>query len=247
MSPKLDDDDAASLGRVARITGAVYFLYFLAGFPLTLRSSLVVPGDAAATAAKITASQVLYRITIVTDLLAYCLYLGLACLFYLLLRRVDRQWAAIGTLFTIGGCIVLIAATSVLAAPLALLTGNAFDAISAPERQALALLALNIYKQAFLIGLLLFGVQWLIMGPLFARSRFVPRPIGYLLTLAGVAWLAFAVVSTVAPPVGAAMQPVVLAIGSVAEVVLALWLLIRGARVRSGGTIDTAAGSRARH
>jgi hypothetical protein len=230
MPRKRSEELDGSLNRTARITGGIYLLYFIAGMPLILRSSLIVPRDAAATAAKIMASESLYRATIVTDLVSYSLYLSLAYLFYLLLRNVSRPWALMGTLFTIAGCIVLIVATAALTAPLALLTGNEFGAIGMPERQALALLALKIYTQAFLIGLLLFGVQWLIMGPLFVRSGFVARPIGYLLTAGGVAWVSFAIASLVAPPVGVAMQPVVLAIGSLAEIALALWLLFRGAK-----------------
>src|SRR5512140_1236932 len=80
----------------SRVTAGVYLLYFIAGFPLLLRSSLIVPGNAAATAAKITASEALYRFTMVTDLVSYALYLGLAYLFYLLLRHVNQPWALMG-------------------------------------------------------------------------------------------------------------------------------------------------------
>src|SRR5689334_2451098 len=79
-----------------RATAGVYILYFIAGFPLLLRSSLIVPANAVATAAKIASSETLYRITMVTDLVSYALYLGLAYLFYLLLRHVNRPWALLG-------------------------------------------------------------------------------------------------------------------------------------------------------
>ena len=233
MPRNLRGEQDSSVMRIARITGGIYLLYFIAGMPLILRGSLIVPADAAATAAKITASETLYRATIVTDLVSYSLYLGLAYLFYLLLRDVSRPWALMGTLFTIAGCIVLIVATAALTAPLALLTGNAFNGIGIAEREALALLAIKIYTQAFIIGLLLFGVQWLIMGPLFALSGFVPKVIGYFLTAGGVAWVSFAIATLLAPPVGVAMRPVVVAIGSLAEIALALWLLLGGGRGRN--------------
>lgn len=228
--------EAQELHKRARLAGIVYLVYFLAGIPLFLRSSLIVPNDAAATAAKIVASETLYRLTIVTDLVSYCLYIGLAYLFYLLLRHVSRPWALIGMLFTVAGCIVLIVATAALTTPLALLTGNQFDAIPYPERQALALLAIKIYSQAYVMGLFLFGIQWLIMGPLFALSRIIPKPIGYLLTLGGVAWISFAVASLAVPPAAAAMRYIVLMIGGLAELVLFLWLLIRGAMPVGGHT-----------
>jgi hypothetical protein len=219
--------------RLVRLTAGVYILYFLAGLPLTLRASLIVPTDAAATAARIAASEAFYRITMVTDLMSYALYLGLAFLFYLLLREVNRPMALMGALFTVAGCIVLIVATSLLSAPLALLTGNFFHAIGVPERQELALLALKIYNQAFVIALLLFGLQWLIMGPLFAMSRVVPKAIGYLLTAGGIGWVAFAVSSLIAPPLGTALRPFVLVIGALGELALLVSLLVRGFSSRS--------------
>jgi len=222
--------EAQELHKRARVTGMIYLLYFLAGMPLFLRSSLIVPTDAAATAAKITASENLYRTTIVTDLISYCLYLGLSYLFYLLLKHVSRPWAVIGTLFTVAGCIVLITATAALTIPPVLLTGNQFRGIPIVERQAFALLAIRFYSQAYVIGLLLFGVQWLIMGPLFAKSRVVPKAIGYLLTLGGIGWVSFATVTLAAPPFAVLMRQPVLVVGSLAELALFLWLLICGAK-----------------
>ena len=73
MPGKLRGEEDSSISRIARITGGIYLLYFIAGIPLILRSSLIVPTDAAATAAKITASETLYRVTIVTDLVRYSL------------------------------------------------------------------------------------------------------------------------------------------------------------------------------
>ena len=55
MPRKLRGEEDSSISRIARITGGIYLLYFIAGIPLILRSSLIVPTDAAATAAKITA------------------------------------------------------------------------------------------------------------------------------------------------------------------------------------------------
>jgi hypothetical protein len=236
--PKLPHVQDGSIPRIARITGGIYILYFIAGMPLILRSKLIVPTDAAATAARITTSEMLYRVTIVTDLVSYALYLSLAYLFYLLLRNVSRRWALLGTLFTIAGCIVLIMATAVLTAPLALLNANGFGAIGAQERQDLALIALKLYGQAFVIGLFLFGIQWLIMGPLFALSGFVPKAIGYLLTVGGVAWVSFAVATLIAPPVGHTLQPLVLAIGSLAELALAGWLLFGRIKTASVDAIE---------
>src|SRR5438270_8176700 len=91
--------------RPARLTGAMYIPYLAFGMPLFLRAPLIVPSDAAATAAKILASETLYRITVITDLVSYVLYIALAFLFYVLLREVNCPWAALAMLFTLAGFI----------------------------------------------------------------------------------------------------------------------------------------------
>ncbi len=212
----------------ARLTGLLYLLYFLSALPLSLRANLIVPADAADTAGHILASQGTYRLTLVTDLVSYLLYIGITYLFYRLLEPVSRQWAAVGAIFAVAGCIVLIMATTLVAAPLLLLGDPSVHAIGLPARQELALVALKLFGQAYTIALFLFGAQWLVMGPLFVASGVVPRPIGWLLTLAGVAWLGLSVAALLAPPLGKSLQGFVLPLGALAEIALGLWLLIKG-------------------
>lgn len=218
----------------ARLTGAMYIPYILAAVPLALRSRLVVPSDAAATAANIAQSESLYRTTLMTDLLGYALYVVLAYLFYTLLRNVSRPWAAISVLFTLAGCVVQIAATALLTAPLLLLTGNVAHPMALRERQEMALLAIKLFSQAYSIGLFLFGMQWLVMGPLFARL--IPLPIGWLLFAGGIGWVVLSSATLIAPSVAQAVRVPVMAVGGPAEIVLGLWLLFKGVRLRSGAT-----------
>jgi hypothetical protein len=226
MTEMIDPRSKWAIGE-ARLTGFLYLLYFLSALPLGLRAQLIVPADAAATAGRILASQDMYRLTLVTDLLSYVLYIGLVYLFYRLLKAVSPRWAAVGALFAMVGCIVLIMATALVTAPLLLLADPGAHAIGLPERQELALLALKLFGQAYTIALFLFGAQWLVMGPLF--TRLVPRPIGWLLTLGGVAWVALSVATLLALPMAKSLQAVVLPLGALAEIALGLWLLVKGA------------------
>ena len=225
------DPEAQSLMRRARWAGGVYILYFLTALPLSLRSALIVPSDASATAAKINAAESLYRLTVVSDLISYVLYIALAYLLYTLLRHVNRMWAAIGTLFTLIGCVVLVVSTSTLAVPLLLLTGSAGQSMGIAERQELALLALKLFSQAYIIALFFFGAQWLVMGYLFTVSKLVPRLIGYLLLIAGIGWVVLSVGTLMAPTTSSRIGAFVMPVGALAEIALALWLLIKGVRL----------------
>lgn len=210
----------------ARLTGLMYIPYLAFGVPLFLRTRLIVQTNAATTAANILASESLYRLTVVTDLISYGLYIVLAYLFYMLLRDVNRPLAVIATLFTLAGCIVLIASTAFLMAPPLLLDSSAFPSIGLAQREELALFALKLFSQGYLIGLFLFGAQWLIMGPLFAKSRLVPRAVGYWLFAGGIGWVALVIASLLGSPLRTMLQGIVLPVAGLAEVVLGLWLLI---------------------
>lgn len=220
------------------LTGAVWFLYFLAAIPMALRAALIAPGDPAATAQHLAAGALLYRATILSDLVSYVLYIAFACLLYWLVRDTSRRWAALGTLVTLTGCMVLVVATAALPLPLILLEASTTHAIRLADRQELALLSLRTYGYAYTIALFFFGVQWLVMGPLLARSGTVPRAIGYLLALAGAAWLALSAATFLSPPLGTILRAGAMPLGALAELALALWLLLKGAQPPGGIRLD---------
>jgi hypothetical protein len=68
-----------------------------------------------------------------------------------------------------------------------------------------------------------FGPYCLLLGYLIFRSTFLPRVLGILMMLAGVAWLAELV-----PALAKPIFPVVAVLGIVAEAALMLWLLVKG-------------------
>ncbi len=82
---------------------------------------------------------------------------------------------------------------------------------------------LNLGDEAGRVALIFFGCFQLLLGYLIIRSTFLPRVIGVLIALAGVGWLTF-----LSPPVVKHLSVELEILGSVAEVSLMLWLLVRG-------------------
>jgi hypothetical protein len=70
----------------ARVAGVLYLIIFVAGFfaDLFVRDSLIVPGDAAATANNIIASEGLFRMGIASDLIMIMCDVALGLSFYVL-------------------------------------------------------------------------------------------------------------------------------------------------------------------
>jgi hypothetical protein len=102
-------------------------------------------------------------------------------------------------------------------------------AFGAQQLEAQALLKIQSYNDIWMAGLLLFGVHLIELGYLAYRSGYVPRVIGVLLVIAGAGY-AFDTFNSVL-----VQRPVVVStVTFVGEAVLAVWLVVRGGRVRVG-------------
>ena len=76
------------------------------------------------------------------------------------------------------------------------------------------------------LAIVFFGFFCLLIGYLVFKSTFLPRIIGVLMVIAGLAWMTFH-----SPPFGAKYFPYILAVGVIGEGSLTLWLLVIGVNV----------------
>jgi hypothetical protein len=98
--------------------------------------------------------------------------------------------------------------------------------------QSLALLALKLQGDSYAIGLVFFGFSCLALGYLIFRSAYLPKAIGVLLAVAGACYLLNSFTRFLYPAAGAALfNAGILLPCFVAELALALWLLVKGVDV----------------
>jgi len=213
----------------ARITGAVYLLYFLtAVLGEFFMKGLVVDGDAAATANNILAHQPLFRLGLATGLISTACYVAVTALFYGLFKPVNRSLSLLAAFFSLVGCAILAFASVFQLAPLVVLGGSPYLSVFKVEQlRALALIFLELNTQANNICVVFFGVYCLLIGYLIFRSAFLPRILGVLMALAGLGWLTF-----LYPPLANHLSPYNLVLGFVAELAFCLWLLVMGLNVQ---------------
>jgi Domain of unknown function (DUF4386) len=191
-----------------------------------VRGSLVVSGDAAATAANILASQTLWRTGIATDLLMHVLDAPLIVFFYLLLKPVSPPLALLATLLNVVQTCVLAVNKLSLVAVLELLNPPALAAAASPhDLHTLAFAAINLHGQGFGVGLIFFGFACLVRGYLIVKSDLVPLTLGVLLGLAGLSYLVNSFALLLWPALAAALFPAVLLPALVGELALCLWLI----------------------
>lgn len=213
----------------ARTTGIVYFLYFLtAVLGEFFLKGMVVDGDAAATANNLLAHQPLFRLGLATGLIATACYIAVTALFYGLFKPVNRSLSLLAAFFGLVGCAMTAFGSLFQLAPLFVLGGAPYLRVFNLEQlQALALMFLKLNDQTANICLVLFGFYDLLIGYLIFRSAFLPRVLGVLMALAGLGWLTF-----LYPPLANSLSPYVLVLGFLAELLLMLWLLVKGVNVQ---------------
>ena len=232
MSPNTIDELAPA--RVARITGGIYLAYILASVLATMLGQIGL-GAAPQVYQAIVTNEGSFRLGLVVALTSGFLFLMVAWGLYVLLRPVNRNLALLFLLLNAVG--VAIAGASMLPLVSAMLQGDAashMEAFSAAQLEGLAYLSINVYKLGFVTAQLFFGMWLFPLGYLVYKSGFLPRFLGVILVLDGVAVLVWFLQALLLPDYPALRYPG-LALSFVAEFGLALWLLVMGVKVVDSG------------
>jgi hypothetical protein len=103
------------------------------------------------------------------------------------------------------------------------------QAFSAAQLEGLGLLSANVYKVGFVTAQLFFGTWLFPLGYLVYKSAALPRILGVLLLLDGIAVLIWFLQALLLPAHRAITYPG-LVVSLIAEVGLASWLLVRGVK-----------------
>jgi hypothetical protein len=207
----------------ARIAGLVYLIGAIAGgsAEIFIRGTLVVGGNAAATAANILAHESLFRLGGVGDLISVACDAAVAVLFYELFVPANKTLSLMMAFFRI-----------IFVAVMGANTINHFAALlylrHAPALQEQALLSLRMQSLGFNIALVFFGFTCLLLGYLIARSTFLPRILGLFMAISGIGYLINSFVHFLAPEYGAYAFKYILAPCGIGELLLIAWLLAVG-------------------
>lgn len=230
----MDSLPATSPRQLARIAGALYLVNIIGGAIAIgfVRTTLVVAGDAAATAHNIQTHEMLYRLGLVAHLLVTVTNVPLAVIFYDLFKVVNRRLALLNAAFILVATTIEAASLRNEFAPLFLLgSGPYAEALPAAELQALAYLSSDLSGISYSIHTVFFGLDILCFAYLVLRSAFVPRVIGVLLAIDGLAYLIYSFTNLLVPGFAAQLVPWIQAPALIGEGALCLWLLVVGVNV----------------
>ncbi|WP_327092678.1 DUF4386 domain-containing protein [Nonomuraea sp. NBC_01738] len=210
--------------RLARIAGLLYLL--VAGFTIfagAVNASIVVPGDAAATAGNIGESAALFRIGFVAELVGATAFLLTGMALFVLLRHVNTLVAGAMVTFVVVG--VTIQSLNLLnqKAALMIATGRA-------EAGGLTMLFADLQRDGYLISQIYFGLWLLPLGYLVIKSGYFPKPLGFLLVIGCCSHLVDVFIRFLAPDLAANTSQVALIPAAVAELSFIAWLLVKAVR-----------------
>lgn len=216
-----------SVKTYSRAVGVLLILTIVGGwFGEIYVPSVIMTGDAAATADQLRHNEGLFRLGFAAYLVEAFSDVVLAWLFYVLLRPVHRELALLSAFFGLVS-MSLFAVTQMFhfSAPM-FLTGSRYLTVFSPDQlEAFASLFLSLYARLSGLFMLFYGAAWIIRGYLSFRSGYLPRFLGVLMVVAGVGFVAKNITKVLAP---AYSSDVLLAPMFLNVVVLAIWMLARG-------------------
>jgi len=218
-----------TLRQAALIAGFAYLLMPVTIAEFYINPKLLVAGNGGQTAQNIAAHGTLFAAAILCYLVTLILDVIIAWALYILLMPVSKSvslltawFRLVYTLIAFFGLLNLTTVYRLLHTPVYL------TAFGPGPLNAQVLLLLNSYRYDWSFSLLIFGIHLGLLGYLIYRSHYIPRIIGILLALDGLVWIVNPLQPYLYPNAHLGfLFPI-----SFVELILPLWLVIRGWKIQ---------------
>jgi len=226
------EEKMKSLKKTARGAGILYIIMdvFMIFGGKYVDSKIYAPGDAVATVSNILASEWLFRLGFVSNLVGLILQLFLVYVLYELFKSVDKGQARLMVILVVAGVSVAFLNNPNLYAPILLFSGAGYlSAFNLAQLQTLAMVFLDMYKHGIMIAEIFWGLWLIPLGILVYKSRFVPKVLGVLLIVGCFGQLISFLSIFLFPGYSTILTPIAETI-MLGELPIFLWLLIKGAK-----------------
>ncbi len=211
--------------RLARTAGVCQLLESITAAygQVIVLGGLAVSGNPAATAGNILGHQRLFWLGFASSAIGVMLHIAYALLYYDLFKPVNRRLSLFALLvLLVASAVQAVTAVLYLSPMLILNAGNALNAFTIEQIQALAYTFVRLNGYAFNTHLFLFGIWCAVSGILIYRSTFMPRVLGILLMISGLGWLMFLV-----PPIAVRLyMPYIATASAIGEIPVEFWLIV---------------------
>lgn len=231
--PNKMEQEITSLRKTARIAGLWYLSLIIIGIYglLYVSSHIIVEGNNAATTNNILSHEFLFRTGVFSQLTGNFLFVFLVLALYRLLKQVNERQAKLMVTLVFLQVPISFVLEIFNFTSLMVLKGEAMKTLGPAEKQDFAMLFINIPNYGLDILEVFWGIWLIPFGQLVYKSGFIPRIIGVLLIIGGVVYMADSFIFLLFPGYVTAVSKYV-AIASIGEIAITLWLLIKGVSVR---------------
>lgn len=220
--------------RLARLAGAAYLVMFVTGsFPIWVRMGLVKAGDADSTVTNILESEMLFRLSIVSELIMAVTWLCVAFVLFRLFENLNKSVAFFFLLLVAVGVATICANLVFQVGALILARGEgALASFDQDHTRASAMLLLTLFSRGWTVSGLFTGLWLLPLGYLVFTSGWFPKVLGALL-MAGCLGYLVPVVTVFLLPSYQSWNLPAMSVSGIAEISFGLWLLVRGVPTKS--------------
>ena len=233
--------------KAAKVAGLM-FLFIVIGWTLNwtlVDYKLIVAGNATATVNNIMANELLFRIGITNELLFSISGVVLALALYIILKPVNKNLALLALFLKLMEAIIGAVMVLVAFFALQMLNGKAYLTVFKPEQlQDIVGLFLNVRSTGSTISMVFLGMNLIVFLYLLFKSKYVPG------ILAGFGILSYSLIlvyssANILAPQNATVLTMVNTISMIFfapsvlfELMIGLWLLIKGINVERRDTIN---------
>jgi hypothetical protein len=233
----MSTNNTVSLKQIARIAGVLYIVIIVAGmFGGLTRESLMVSGDVTATAENLISNEGTFRATIMADLIMVLADVGIGVAFYYLLLHVNKGLSLLSAGFRLAQAAAL--GINLLMLFLAINILNPDLGIATETAQAQAYVFFNAHAIGYNLALMFFATSIMIQGYLVYVSGYFPKILGILLMIASAGYFIDNTASFILPNYAqyAETFQMIVMIAFPVELIMALYLLIKGVRNKTSDT-----------
>ena len=222
-----------SLQKTARLAGVLYLIWVVTGLYglLYVPSHTIVLGDATATSKKILSNEFLFRTNIINDIISSAIWVFLALILYRLFKQVNERQARLLVALVIVQIPVAFIVEAFNITSLMIFKDEILKTLELSQRQDFAMLFLKINDYVTMILVMFWGLWLLPFGRLVYKSGFIPRVFGWCLFIGGIGWVIDSVMILLFPVYSQFISQYVMITGTIGEIPIMLWLLIKGVKV----------------
>ncbi|MFC1571863.1 DUF4386 domain-containing protein [Candidatus Margulisiibacteriota bacterium] len=192
-------------------------------------TTIMVAGDAAATANNLLANGLLFRLGIAGSLITQLIHIAVVALLYVLFKSVNKNQALLLVVLGLVGVPISMLNTLNRVAALVVLNGADYlKVFNADQLQALALFFLNLNAEGLIIAGIFWGLWLFPLAYLISKSGYFPKILGVLMLIAGFGYVLDSSVHFLLPSYKEIFL-VVTPILTIGEIIFMIWVMLRGA------------------